>query len=165
MPVFLDYYVSHDNINGAMYFAPQKEGSKPAIEAGSKPTQLLPLAYLRQNIENGERYVQLISVGVGITALIVWSGIIILAFIQKSETILRLLGVGSLGYVVISVCYLVLRWALDLIFLPGDIVAPVMPADEAIAKINATHMTVFGLLSFAAYKIFGKKQQDTTQSN
>ena len=54
MPFFMDYYISHDNDLGSMSFAPQKDSTKAPLQAGAVPTQKFKLAYIRENIENGE---------------------------------------------------------------------------------------------------------------
>lgn len=87
---------------------------------------------MRENIENGEIYVQYISLGVAITAAVLWTGIIIWAFISNSESIKNLLLAALLGLVTIAVGYLLLKWVLELIFLPGDIVAPVRDATDSV---------------------------------
>lgn len=99
---------------------------------GAVPVKKFKLAYLRENIENGELYVQYISLGVVITAGVAWFGIIIWAFISNSESLSNLLLAAALGSVTIAVGYLLLKWILELIFLPGDIVAPVRDATDSV---------------------------------
>ena len=47
-----------------------------------------------------------------------------------------------------------------LILQPGDIVWPVTPGEEAVTQVSATNVTIFGLISFALYKLFGKKKTE-----
>ena len=40
---------------------------------------------------------------------------------------------------------------------PGNVVWPVEPADQAIKKVGAANIGIFSLVSYALYKLFGKK--------
>ena len=44
--------------------------------------------------------------------------------------------------------------------LPGNVVWPVESADQAIKKVSATNMGIFGLITLAIYKLFGKKNTE-----
>ena len=52
-------------------------------------------------------------------------------------------------------------WRLMLLaLLPGDVVWSVESGDQAIKKVSATNMGIFSLISFAIYKLFGKKNTE-----
>ena len=40
----------------------------------------------------------------------------------------------------------------------GDVEWPVESGDEAIKKVSATNIGIFGFISFILYKLFGKKR-------
>jgi len=63
------------------------------------------------------------------------------------------------GIVCAGIFFFIAYWLLNtLIFSPGNVIWPVTPEDEAITKINASHVTVLGFLSLFFYKLCGKKQ-------
>ena len=43
--------------------------------------------------------------------------------------------------------------------MPGNVVEPVTPADEAVTNVSASHLTIFGLVSLFFYKLCAKKKQ------
>ena len=44
--------------------------------------------------------------------------------------------------------------------LPGDVVWSVESGDQAIKKVSATNIGIFGMILFAIYKLFGKKNTE-----
>ena len=44
--------------------------------------------------------------------------------------------------------------------LPGDVVWPVESGDQAIKKVSATNIGIFGLISYILIKLFGKKKSN-----
>ena len=55
---------------------------------------------------------------------------------------------------------MLLWWIMLLVLQPGNIVWNVTPGEEAIKQVSATNVTIFGLISFALYKLFGKKKAE-----
>ena len=51
-------------------------------------------------------------------------------------------------------------WLILQILEPGNVVWPVENADSAITKVKATHIGIFGLISFALFKLCGKKKEE-----
>ena len=45
-------------------------------------------------------------------------------------------------------------------YMPGDVVWPVTPADEAVKNVSATNLGIFGLISYTLYKLFGSKKAE-----
>ena len=43
---------------------------------------------------------------------------------------------------------------------PGNVVWPVTPGDQAIKTVSATNLSIFGLVSFALYKLFGNNKTE-----
>ena len=41
---------------------------------------------------------------------------------------------------------------------PGNVVWPVESGDQAIKKVSATNLGIFGFISYVLYKLFGKKK-------
>ena len=46
------------------------------------------------------------------------------------------------------------------VLMPGDVVWPVTPADEAVKNVSATNLGIFGLISYTLYKLFGSKKAE-----
>ena len=44
-----------------------------------------------------------------------------------------------------------------LVLNPGNVVWPVESGDQAIKKVSAANIGIFSLVSYALYKLFGKK--------
>ena len=66
-------------------------------------------------------------------------------------------GGGALASILV---FLLSWWIMLAILQPGNVVWPVTPADEAIKKVSATNLGIFGFISFALYKLFGKKKAE-----
>jgi len=70
------------------------------------------------------------------------------------------MGLVILGGLVFAVIVGVIVFFLVLDSLtPGTSNETVTDGDQAITKVNATSVTIFGLISLAAYKVFGKKTE------
>jgi len=73
------------------------------------------------------------------------------------QTIAIWVGGGALASIIV---FLLTWWILLAILQPGNVVWPVTPADEAVKTVSATNLSIFGLVSFALYKLFGKKKAE-----
>jgi len=63
------------------------------------------------------------------------------------------------GIVVAGVCFIIFFYIILAALTPGDNPGLVEDGDKAITKVNAANVTFFGLVSFALYKLFPRKQQ------
>ena len=66
-------------------------------------------------------------------------------------------GYAAGGFLAIIVAFFVIRWILLRILMPGNVVQEIPSADEAVARVSASHLTIMGLISFFLLKICGKK--------
>ena len=62
------------------------------------------------------------------------------------------------GCLTAIVAFVLTRLILLAILQPGNVVWSVTPADEAIRRVSATNVGIFGLVSYTLYKLFGKKK-------
>ena len=84
---------------------------------------------------------------------------------QGVAEIYAVIGLVGLSYVVSFLSFYVLEYVLLIFLWPGNNVMPVLPADEAVVTVKASHVTFMGLISYAAYKYFGRKQQQPAQAS
>jgi len=63
--------------------------------------------------------------------------------------VLGALFIGALAFVISY-------WLLLDDFTPGNKPETVKNSSEAITRVNATHVTLFSVLGYAAYRVFGK---------
>ena len=62
------------------------------------------------------------------------------------------------GFLAAIIGFLLTWWILLAILQPGNVVWPVTPGDQAIKNVSATNLSIFGLVSFALYKLFGNNK-------
>lgn len=65
----------------------------------------------------------------------------------------------------ILVGFFIVRWLLLKILWPGNEVYVVPSADETVAKVRASHLTILGLISFLLLKLCGKKKEAKTEQS
>ena len=69
------------------------------------------------------------------------------------------IGSGIGGFAAI-ICFFITRWIMMAILNPGNVVWPVTPADQAVKQVSATNLGIFSLITYALYKLFGKKKAE-----
>lgn len=158
MPAYIGYYVTHNWDQGYMTFAPHTSSNKPALESGSVPKQALRIKYESENTPNGGVWSLAIALllticGLAVFGFMLWS----YSDVNAVETI-EIAAWAAGGIVCAGIFFFIAYWLLNLVFTPGNVIWPVTPEDEAITKINASHVTVLGFLSLFFYKLCGKKQ-------
>ena len=62
------------------------------------------------------------------------------------------------GCLTAIIAFVLTRWIMLAILVPGDVVWSVTPANQAIKQVSATNVGIFGLVSYTLYKLFGKKK-------
>lgn len=66
--------------------------------------------------------------------------------------------VAGAGALIAIICFFITRWIMMAILNPGNVVWPVTPADQAVKQVSATNLGIFSLITYALYKLFGKKK-------
>jgi len=162
MPAYIGYYISHDWEKGTMSLAPHGDSSNVALQKASRlPTQELKIKYQSENTPNGDVWAFAIAAFVSFAAVGVWGYAIYFTwseggtFTSDAEAV----GYAAGGFFAIFIFFFVFRWILLLFLMPGNVVEEVPDAGEAAQKVNATHMSILGLLSYFFYKLCGKKSE------
>ena len=65
----------------------------------------------------------------------------------------------------ILVAFFIVRWLLLRVLWPGNEVYVVPSADETVAKVRASHLTILGLISYFLLKLCGKKKEAKTEQS
>lgn len=166
MPAYIGYYVTHtwatETTQASISIAPHTDSLKPALESGKVPKQALLVTYESENTENGETWAFGIALFCALLAATFWVAITWNIYDNGSmsyfQNTTEAAGFGAAGLIGVAISFVILNWILLSVFMPGNVVLPIEEADEAVTKINATNMTIFGLVSLFVYKLCGKKQ-------
>ena len=146
-----------------MKFSPHKDSTNVALEpATTFPTNELAIKYQSRNTKYGDVWAFAIASFISFFAVGIWGYGIYYVWTLNDGTFTsdaEAVGVAAGGFVVIFICFFILRWILMLLLWPGNVIQEVPSDGEAIRQVNATHMSVLGFLSYFFYKLCGKKNQ------
>ena len=132
--------------------------TKDIPEQRAAPKNELQVGLAVENMENGKFWAWFISLCIVLTLFGVYALVAYAAFYETEG-----IGVTAIvmagGLLASAILFWILRWIFRLIFLPGDEVIDVPEGNDAAPQVGATHIAFFGIISFAAYKLFSKKEE------
>ena len=164
LPAFEGYYVTHAlGADGdSMTFVPHKDSDRSELKANLQiDTERVFVTKMEsENVEGAGFIANLVAVIVffsiaGVAAFIAWSA----SNDNSADGQTIAIWAGG-GFLTALIAFFITKWILLAILNPGNVVWPVTPADEAVKKVSATNLGVFGLVSYALYKLFGKKKAE-----
>ena len=83
--------------------------------------------------------------------------VVITTYMKNSDILWLLIGLPSATLIGV-IGYFILWWILLSILLPGDSNVTTDSAEDAVARVSTTQLTLLGLISFVIYKLSGKKE-------
>ena len=157
MPIFVDYYVTHDYGEAAsMNFSPHQRSKKMVPEQATTPEQMLQIWLATQDVVNGELYALAIAaiVGIAIFGVAIWQGVLLM----NNKTVEPYVGIFVVlgGLVAGLLIFGILWWILLIAFFPGESIGQVTPSDQAIIQVNAAHYSLLAAISYLFYAAVGK---------
>ena len=162
MPAYIGYYIQHNWESGYMTFAPHGDSSNSVlVEATAFPTKELRVKYQSENTPNGDVWAIAISFFIALVSVAFWGYAMYVLWAEGATftSTAEAVGIAAGGLFAIFIGFFVLNWFLKLILWPGDVIQEVPTEDEAVKKVNATHMSVLGFLSYFFYKLCGLKSR------
>jgi hypothetical protein len=100
-----------------------------------------------------------IALGVAVVALAIFGYFFYTWVDKKTFDTAGLVGMACAGIFGAAGIFFLVWWLFGIFYEPEeDIIQQVKPADQV--RINAGHVTVLGLISFALFKHFGKKARE-----
>ena len=162
MPAYIGYYIQHNWESGYMTFAPHGDSSNSVlVEATSYPTKELRVKYQSENTPNGDVWSFAISFFIALVSVAFWGYAMYVLWAEGATftSTAEAVGIAAGGFFAIFIGFFVLNWFLKLFLWPGDVIQEVPTEDEAVKKVNATHMSVLGFLSYFFYKLCGLKSR------
>ena len=161
MPAYIGYYVTHDWTTGNMSWSAHLDSAKGDITSGNPPKQEISVKYQSTNTANGDVWALVVSLLISLIGLAVFLYVLYTYYIEDPTffaSTIEWAGVAAGGFVATAIIFFILNWIMLLILMPGNKVQEIPDASEAIAKVSAGKMTVFGLISVFLYKMCGKKR-------
>jgi len=169
LPLFIDYYVTHNlgtnTTKASMTFSKNGRDVKSAPSMVSDESAIIEKSFNVQlaSEDDPDAGITAFLIAVGVTILVI-TIITWVAISQFTENKMEawVMGLVILGGVVAACIIGVIVFFLMLDSLtPGESYETVTDGEKAITKVYASRVTILGLVSFAAYKIFGKKNEET----
>ena len=111
-----------------------------------------------ENIDNSDEIAMTIALVVSMLTLSGWLLFVFLGIYKgdSSKVTVTLIATGA-GIVCCVLLFFIVRYFFAFLLAPGEYTVKVMDKDKAPNYVRASHATVLGLVSYAFYKIFGRK--------
>jgi hypothetical protein len=162
MPAYIGYYIQHNWESGYMTFAPHTDSSNSALVASSTfPTKELRVKYQSENTPNGDVWAFAVAFFIALVSVAFWGYVTYVLWSEGAtfNSDAEAVGIAAGGLVAIFIGFFILRWLLMLVLMPGNVIQEIPTEEEAVKKVNATHMSVLGFLSYFFYKLCGLKSR------
>jgi hypothetical protein len=153
---YTGYYIEHNYAEGTITVTPHGDSRKPSLAAAVGAAATLEIRMFSEDIENGDLYALGLAVFGTVFAAIVGGYYLYTEWdTQSGQYWAGVIGAGVVGLVI---GFFILRWFLLLMFMPGNVIWEVTPADDAVVTVEAMggRLTILGLISAALMKIYRK---------
>ena len=169
-PIYEDYYVSHfypsnftNNATLMSFTSNGLESGKPTPELVSEDfatEKTFNVKLATEDVEEADGIALIIGavVIIGVITGITWYAIWGFTNDKFAVWVMILIIIG--GLVVAVIVGIIIYFLAYAGLTPGENYHTVEDANVAITKVKASHVTIFGIVSFAAYKIFGGKKTE-----
>ncbi len=144
-----------------MAFTPLVDTGKPSITKGAIPTE--KLFALKMKFEAGEDLSNdgfIIALGVAVIVLAIFGYFMYVWIDKKTFGTAALIGLGAAGVFGAAALFFLVWWVWENFYTPEvDEKWTVTPADQV--RVNAGHIGFLAFISFAIYKLCGKRQVES----
>ena len=163
MPAYIGYYIQHNwGESSYMTFAPHTDSTNAVLEESTAfPTKELRIKYESENTPNGDVWAFAIAFFIALCSVGFWGYVVYVLWAEGAtySSDAEAVGWAAGGFFAIFIGFFILRFILLLFLMPGNNIQEVPTEDEAIQRVNATHMSMLGYLSFFFYKLCGLKKR------
>lgn len=161
---YIDYYIEHNFNASTITITPAPDSQKRSLErVGKLPENEFAIKMYSENVEGGD----IIALGIAIFCAVAAYAFLIYGLWYEYNTLESITTGGFIGWslggiVGAAIVFFVVNWIGLLLFMPGNVIEPMNPADESVITVTVLgpRMTILAIISALLIKLSPKPKAE-----